>query len=634
MSSRAIAKVSLALLIVAIIVVAGIGVGLYYSMQPTTPSTSTTTAASTAAGLHDTLTIDETFWSGYDLNPIPAVINIVGSEWWLETVYQSLITMNASSVYATGDTSQVLPMLATDWSVSPDGLTYTFNLRQNVTFSNGDPFNAYQVWGNWYALYYLTGNSTSFMNGYQVFDMSKVQFGPATLALMATSGVINPTPDLLKIMSDNTWPIYAPSPYQLVLHLKNPFTWMPQVLTTFNGLVFDTQYVLQNGGWGAPGAPNTYFNQHSIPGTGPYMITAFEIGSYEKFEQNPNYWGRNLTPAEIQANPYLDPGHVKTVFVYGKTDDLARYTDLSTGTAQIASIYQQNWPLILANPDKYGYFAMPDSTLINIGIGMNTLRYPTNITAFREAVVHAVNVTDINQKIYFGTMTPLVGPEYKAAGQYYDLGNFPPYSYNMTLAQQYLAQSGVDVSKLTPLEFRTISGCTSCIGAAQVVQADLAALNIPMTVEVTPPAQMAVPYTSGYTTYANSIQFAQQEAQFTWMGFPTFAPTSPTPADAWITFVSLKSPTGNFANYGNSIVESCVNAWFTTTDTTAIKATCTTANTQIYNDVPYIWLGSPKLAFGAGSVAFDKNVVKSFYMDPCFTGEGTTAIFNTVTFVS
>src|SRR5699024_2775293 len=37
------------------------------------------------------------------------------------------------------------PRLATDWTVSDDGLTYTFNLRQGVTFHNGREFVADDV---------------------------------------------------------------------------------------------------------------------------------------------------------------------------------------------------------------------------------------------------------------------------------------------------------------------------------------------------------------------------------------------------------------------------------------------------------------------------------------------------------
>ncbi len=44
-----------------------------------------------------------------------------------------------------GSTTNLRPGLATDWAVSPDGLTYFFNLRSGVTFHDGTPFNAEAV---------------------------------------------------------------------------------------------------------------------------------------------------------------------------------------------------------------------------------------------------------------------------------------------------------------------------------------------------------------------------------------------------------------------------------------------------------------------------------------------------------
>ena len=42
-------------------------------------------------------------------------------------------------------TSDVIPSLATDWTTSDDGLAWTFNLREGVTFHDGEPFNAEAV---------------------------------------------------------------------------------------------------------------------------------------------------------------------------------------------------------------------------------------------------------------------------------------------------------------------------------------------------------------------------------------------------------------------------------------------------------------------------------------------------------
>ena len=52
-------------------------------------------------------------------------------------VYESLTTVNESG--------EVLPALATDWQVSPDGLEYTFNLRKNVKYHDGTTFDSEDV---------------------------------------------------------------------------------------------------------------------------------------------------------------------------------------------------------------------------------------------------------------------------------------------------------------------------------------------------------------------------------------------------------------------------------------------------------------------------------------------------------
>ncbi|GAA1972887.1 ABC transporter substrate-binding protein [Microbacterium pumilum] len=43
------------------------------------------------------------------------------------------------------ETGEIVPWLATDWEISGDALTYTFNLRDDVTFSDGTPFTADSV---------------------------------------------------------------------------------------------------------------------------------------------------------------------------------------------------------------------------------------------------------------------------------------------------------------------------------------------------------------------------------------------------------------------------------------------------------------------------------------------------------
>lgn len=50
-----------------------------------------------------------------------------------------------SMAYRDVDSLKLVPLLASDWTVSDDGLTMTFNLRRGVTFSDGSPFTSADV---------------------------------------------------------------------------------------------------------------------------------------------------------------------------------------------------------------------------------------------------------------------------------------------------------------------------------------------------------------------------------------------------------------------------------------------------------------------------------------------------------
>jgi ABC-type transport system substrate-binding protein len=581
--------------------------------------------------------IDDVTWVPQNLNQLWAVGEVPYPDWLTYTVYQPLVTLDANALYK-GGVVKILPALASNWTISPDGRTYTFNLRQGITFHpGGHPLNAYQVWAEMYGFYFLSGNSSGWLESYNIFDMSQVKFGPSTISLLTKSGLISPNSAALALMQNNNWPIYVTNPYQIVFHLKAPFNYFLGTLVVFEGLIFDTQYVLDNGGWGGVAGGtgfNTYFDSHPIPGTGPYLVTGVSLNAWVKFQQDPNYWGRNMSAADIQANPYLDPGHVKNVVINAKTDDLARYADLSSGQAQIAGIQSADYRLVLANPSKFGVFLFPDKSAVFVGVALNTQRYPTNITAVRQAIVHAINYTDVSSKVFYGGLTPMVGPEYPVFSQFYDLGNLPPYSYNLTLAKSILSAAHIDPTKLPSLEFRVIVGCDICEHSAEVISNDLSQLGLTVTILVTPSAQYVCPYIAGTCGYSTALSGAQQTAHLAWYGTLTFAPAADTPADNWLLPVNNGTSSNNWAIYSNPIVQACVNAWSSTSNTTVLTDLCTKAQAQIYSDAPYIWLGTIKPFFGGGSVVWDKTVINSFFVDPVFSGQSTTAIFNTVTFNS
>src|SRR6059036_515982 len=68
----------------------------------------------------------------------PAQLTDINSMRILSSVYDTLVRFDEGGF-------DLKPALATKWTVSSDGLTYTFELRKNVKFHDGTPFNAAAV---------------------------------------------------------------------------------------------------------------------------------------------------------------------------------------------------------------------------------------------------------------------------------------------------------------------------------------------------------------------------------------------------------------------------------------------------------------------------------------------------------
>ncbi|MDA4129637.1 MAG: ABC transporter substrate-binding protein, partial [Thaumarchaeota archaeon] len=459
-----------------------------------------------------------------------------------------------------------------------------------------------------------------------------VAVGSGTFAQIGPTGLINPSPGVLAMMQNKSWPIYVTDPYTIVFRMLSPYLYMPGLFLGAPGLMWDAQYMLNNhGGFGTSGGfpGNSYWGQHPVPGTGPYVFTNVSEMAYVKFTQNPLYWGNNLTAAQIAQNPILDPGHVKNVIINDKPDDFARFSDLSSGNAQIGVVQGTNWNLIQAVPSKYGYVTLPPWNGAVFALAMNTHKYPTNITDVRQAIAHAINYTAIYDTAFHGKMNPMVGPETPGWKQFYNLNNYSGYQYNVTLAQNYLKMAGVDVTKFPALDFTQPSGCSYCNIADQLIQSNLAAIGISVNIDI----QSYNLYQAAYSQ-VNATLKNQMVGHLSLLGGENFAPSGVlTPSDPWVTFVSAFGG-GDWALYNNQNVTTEVNSFFTSNNLTYIQSQLKLAQAQVYNDAPYAWIGTLGLWVGDGSLAWDKQVVSGFFPDPSWSGADTAPLINTVTFVN
>lgn len=194
--------------------------------------------------------------TGYTTPPDPDVnydgpgLNII------ENTYEGLVA------YQDGvETPTIVPELAESWTVSDDGLTYTFALRDGVTFHDGTAFTSEAV-------------ATSFER------RTQVDSGPAYMVADVASVE---TPDDLTAVVTLTAPNSA-----FLDYLASPF-----------GVKMISPTVLAE--QGGDDVAQTYLTTHDA-GTGPYELTGVETGERYDLTAYDGYWGDApaLTSVELQ----------------------------------------------------------------------------------------------------------------------------------------------------------------------------------------------------------------------------------------------------------------------------------------------------------------------------------------------
>jgi peptide/nickel transport system substrate-binding protein len=610
----------MAVVVIVIVVVAAVVVAFVAtSSTAPTQSTSSSLTSMPTQSTNTTLNIDDTYWIGWQLG-------IFEPAWWEFVVYQPIVTMNVSAEQLNARI-QILPALATNWTVSPDGKTYTFNLNPSITFSDGVPVTAYDVWSVFYMQYYMFGNSSTFLYGVPIFNFNNVKFGPATLSMMGQS-INSPSPALMSIMKDSSWPVYVTDQNTIVFQMSVPYADFMNLLVAPYLLVFDATYVMQHGGPGAPGSPNSYFLLNPPPGTGPYVFSSVISNTRDVFAQNPNYWDKSLTAAEIAANPTLDPGHFTTIVVNNVPDGNVRYLDLTQGRAQMAQIGGSNFQGLLNSKNPlYNWVETGPYPGQSVFMSLNVHRTPTDNKYVRLAIVHAINVTQLIDQAAYGLGTPYVGPECPVYGSFYNPTNLSPYAYNVTEAEADLALAGYPMGKGLPtIPLNIDSALPWEQTAAELIQQDLSVIGITVNIVVTSYDNFLATYFQPYSTLMNDTAVMA-------MAFDTgyaYSPDYIGVTDYLGQFTTNSSSYANFALYSSDTTNRALQDFLSSNNETLLHQDMAASYQQVYQDVPYDWLFTVKLPQVSGSDVYNTQVIHSYWIDPELYGSTTLPLLNTI----
>jgi peptide/nickel transport system substrate-binding protein len=305
-------------------------------------------------------------WTGLD----PHVASTVSSFHVLANVVESLTTNN--------DNLELTPLLATDWSQSDDGLTWTFNLREGVKFSNGDAMTSEHV----------------------VFSMNRIldpNTGSGRVASVGGAGTVWEATD------DYTVTVTTP--------VTNAI--LPTLLSSRALAIVHPDSVDENGVIVVP------------IGTGPFTVEDLDGTISMTLAKNESYWQEGL--------PLLDAVEITVI-----QEDAAREAALLGGEVDfITSIAPQ---AVQAMQDNSEVVVMVSPALAYKYIGLNLTREPLNDVRVRQAIAYAINRDDLCSAGDFGLCSPLHGGPIDTASPWHF--DYAPYSQDIEKAKALLAEAG------------------------------------------------------------------------------------------------------------------------------------------------------------------------------------------------
>jgi oligopeptide transport system substrate-binding protein len=302
-----------------------------------------------------------------------------------------------------------VPGVAERWDVSPDGTTYTFFLRSNARWSNGDPVTAQDFIASWRRM--LTpslgadyANLLYVIQGAQAFNKGSAGFEQVGLsapdARTLRVKLEHPTPYFLSLLNHQAWfPVHVPSIEKLggVASRENP--------------------------WARPG---------TFIGNGPFNLVSWRIGQDIVVEKSSTYW---------------DAGHVRLNGIhFYPIDSLdveertfrARQLHLTDALppAKVVSYQNDSSPFLRIDPLLGTYFYR-----------LNTTRPFLSDTRVRRALALAVDRDAIVQKVLRGgqrSALALTPPETAGYTSSATLG------HDVEQARRLLAEAGYPGGKGLP----------------------------------------------------------------------------------------------------------------------------------------------------------------------------------------
>jgi peptide/nickel transport system substrate-binding protein len=375
---------------------------------PASAPAATAAPASAAAAPSGTLRYASADFAGESMDPI-----VIASQWgW--AMYDTLLTFDAQG--------NVVGHIAEKYDLSPDGLTWTFNIRNGIKFHNGDPLTAADV----------------------VFSLQRFGSKEST----------NPwSPYILK----NNDSITAPDDYTVIYKAQKP-EWPLKI-------PFGQTHILPKNYYEKVGQDG--FRAQPI-GSGPFKFVKWVPKTSMEYDANPDYWGA--------AKPQW--AHITETLV---PEESTRVAQLERGEVDMIGNLSFDRLVELKNKG-YRLQEVGLPTLANISFpGTFMSQGPTSDIRVRQAMSYAINRQEICDTFYRGLAKPGGFWFFSEKTWGFD-STFKADAYDPNKAKQLLQDAGYP-SKFTP---QTSTLYTTAVAAdlMQILQGYWQAVGINVDVQV------------------------------------------------------------------------------------------------------------------------------------------------------
>ncbi|HSH05006.1 MAG TPA: ABC transporter substrate-binding protein [Anaerolineae bacterium] len=339
---------------------------------------------------------------------------------YLANIYEQLLIINPPQ-----SAERFTPLLAERWDVSDDGLVWTFYLRPNVTFHDGEPLTAEAVK----------------MSIEAAADRGGASFIWAPL-------------DSINVVDDLT--------VELVMSYAAP---VDLIVSSLYAAYIVSPKLLEEAA-----ANENYFEGGVAAGTGPYRLSDYQTDESVTLVKNDDYWG-GWDDAdhfeEIQISIINDNATQKELFENGEVD-LALRMPLES--------YAE-----FGGNDDYQLFFEP-AFFNYVGL-FNTLRPPLDDIKVRQALAYAIPYQRIIDEAVSGYGTQSRGPV--PAGLWPHSPDVNQYTYDMEKARTLLAEAGYpDGGFSLRLTYANSNDIEAAF--APIIKESFAELGIDVTVEAMP----------------------------------------------------------------------------------------------------------------------------------------------------